>query len=126
VIAMTGSVRTGWRAAMPTMVAAALIGVGVTSCSSGPATRTDVCNAYDDLGRQLMQGNGLIGNPLFHKADDLAGVAKRYQAADLSSDATALHRIAKSDSTSGMELMQATTAIADLCGHPLGLGQTVG
>lgn len=119
--------RPGRKAVLVVLAPALIVATAaVASCSTGPSTQAEVCGAYDELGRQVLQGNGLFGNPLFHKADDLAGVAKRYEAADLSSDAAALHRIAKSDSTNGMEIMQATTAIANLCGHPLGLGDTVG
>jgi hypothetical protein len=118
------AVRMAVRAAV---IAAVLVGTAtLAGCSSGPSTRADVCGAYDDLGRQLLQGNGVFGNPVFHKADDLAGVAKRYQGADLTSDAAALHHIAKSDSTSGTQISQATSRIADLCGHPLGFGDLVG
>lgn len=99
---------------------------GVAGCSTGPASSADVCTAYDDLGRQLIKGNGVFGNPLFHKADHLGDLAKHYQGVDLTSDANALHHIAKADSTSGQEIMQATSGIADLCGHPLGLDDAFG
>lgn len=99
------------------LVMAALLPAG---CSTGPSTREQVCGSFDALGSQLLQGNGIIGNPLFHKVGNLADVAGRYHdGPDLTADAKALHRIAGSDSTSGTELMQATTHIAALCGHPL-------
>jgi hypothetical protein len=123
----TDSARAARAAVRAALAAAVLAGTGaLAGCVSGPSTQADVCGAYDDLGKQLMQGNGVLGNPLFHKADDLADVAKRYQATDLSTDAAALHRIAKSDSTSDQEIEQATPRIADLCGHPLGLGDLSG
>jgi hypothetical protein len=104
-----------------------LLGAGtLAACSSGPSTRAEVCSAYDDLGRQVLQGNGLFGNPVFHKADHLSDVAKRYGGADLSADSAALHHIAKSDSTSDAEITQATGGIADLCGHPLGITDPFG
>jgi len=47
-------------------------------------------------------------------------VASRYQGGQsLSGDAAGLRRVADSSSTSGAQLMNATTHIADLCGHPL-------
>lgn len=91
-------------------------------CTSSPSTQADVCKSFKELGDQLLRGNGVIGNPLFHKADALSHVASRYHGQDLSVDARALHRIAKSDSVSGEDLMNATTRIANLCGHPLAFG----
>ena len=91
----------------------------VAGCG-GPTTKQEVCDSFDALGTQFMQGNGIFGNPLFHKAEDLAGIAGRYDGEpDLSGDADRLQEIADSDSTSGLELMNATTHIAELCGHPL-------
>jgi hypothetical protein len=90
-----------------------------SGCSSEPSTQVEVCTTFGELGAQVLRGNGIFGNPLFHKADELSDVAKRYKGADLSGDAAALHRIAGDDSTSGVELMNATTHIAQLCGHRL-------
>jgi hypothetical protein len=53
-------------------------------------------------------------------------VARRYQGADLSADAASLHHIAKSDSTSELEIVRATPRIADLCGHSLDPGDLSG
>jgi hypothetical protein len=58
---------------------------------------------------------------LFHKAGDLGDLADRYPAQRLAADAEALKKIADSSSTSGGELMTATSQITNLCGHPLGL-----
>ena len=96
-------------------------------CTSKPATREEVCRSFDRLGVQLLQGNGIIGNLLFHRADELSDIAGRYHGEnELSADAEALHHIAQSDSTSGDELMKATRHIADLCGHPLGMNALFG
>jgi hypothetical protein len=97
-----------------------LTSVLISGCTSGPSTKEQVCTSFDALGTQLLQGNGIIGNPLFHKAAALADMAGRYPGSpNLADDAKALHRIAGGDSTSGMELTRATTHIAQLCGHPL-------
>jgi hypothetical protein len=96
--------------------------VVLAGCTSSPSTQADVCTSFKELGDQWLQGNGIIGNPLFRKADALSHVAGRYRGQDLSVDARALHRIAKSDSVSGQDLMNATTRIANLCGHPLAFG----
>jgi len=106
------------RVAMTAAISAVAVLVG---CSSTPSTDEDVCGSFNELGTQVLEGNGIIGNPLFQKVDELADVAGRYEGQpDLSGDAEALHEIADSDSTSGDELMNATMAIANLCGHPLG------
>ncbi|MEU6175537.1 molybdenum ABC transporter substrate-binding protein [Streptantibioticus parmotrematis] len=115
---------TRHRALVLTAVAPALALVVACGAPAGrPASRAEVCQGFDALGDQLLQGNGVFGNPLFHKAGDLAGLASRYQGQpDLSRDAAALHRIAGADSTTGADLMDATVNIATLCGHPLALG----
>jgi hypothetical protein len=101
--------------------------LGTSACSSGPTTKAQVCKSFDELGAQLVQGNGVFGNPLFHKAGKLADVADRYEDGDaLSSDAAQLHSIASSDSTDINALMNATTNIAALCGAPLGVGALLG
>lgn len=91
----------------------------LTGCSSGPSTKQELCAAYDDLGRQVLQGNGIIGNPVFHKAESLGDAAARYPDTDLSADAAALKKIASSKSTSGIELSAASRGVARVCGHPL-------
>ena len=109
------------------MLTLALAGVLVTGCTSGPSTKEQICASFDALGTQLTEGNGIIGNPLFHKAGALADVASRYHGEpNLAVDATALRRIADSDSTSGVELTRATVHIAQLCGHPLGTNALFG
>jgi hypothetical protein len=100
--------------------------VVVAGCSSAPSTKSDVCGAFDDVGTQLVQGNGL-GNPLFHKIGELAGAAGRYEgSADLSSDASSLHDLADAHSVSGLDLMEATQNIGSLCGHTFGANAMTG
>ncbi|MEU6080442.1 molybdenum ABC transporter substrate-binding protein [Streptomyces sp. NPDC047108] len=109
--------------------AAAGLMVAAVGCEkvAGPSSKAEVCKGFEELGTQLLQGNGVIGNPLFHKADDLGDLAESYEGtADLSQDANRLHEIADSDSTSGSELEGATRQVAALCGHPLGLGTGFG
>jgi hypothetical protein len=104
---------------------AALTALGVAGCAFGPSTRADVCQQFDDLGQKVANANGFFDNPVFTEAGDLAGTAGRYPGTpNLSSDAASLKQIADSDSTSVDELENATTHIAQLCGHPLGLGTT--
>jgi hypothetical protein len=111
------------RAALALLTTACL----VASCSLGPASKDDVCASFDALDKQLSHGNGIIGNPLFHKAGDLADVADRYNGTPtLASDAAEPHKIAKSKATSDMELANATRHIAQLCGHPLGTNALMG
>jgi hypothetical protein len=99
----------------------------LTACAQSPTNQEQVCASFDELGVQLLEGNGVIGNPLFHKVDRVAGMAERYEGTpSLAADAAALRRIADSDSTSGEELMEASTSIANLCGHPLGLNALFG
>jgi hypothetical protein len=110
-------------------LAAALSAVAaiVVGCSSTPATEAEVCSLFDELGTQLLEGNGIIGNPLFRKTEQLADLASRYEGApDLTADAEALQQIADSDSTSGEELMNASMGIANLCGHTLGINAMFG
>jgi hypothetical protein len=102
-----------------TMTVIVLGSLLLSRCSSGPSTQSEVCKTFDELGLQILQGNGIIGNPLFHKAEELSGIVKRYDGADLAEDAAALRKIADSDSTNSAELMNATTHIAALCGHAL-------
>lgn len=103
---------------------AALTALCVAGCAFGPTTRADVCQQFDDLGQKVANANGFFDNPVFTEAGDLAGTAGRYPGTSLSSDAVSLKQIADSDSTSVDELENATTHIAELCGHPLGLGTT--
>lgn len=109
------------------VVSLAAAGMLLSGCASRPAEKAEVCATFDDLGTQLMQGNGVFGNPLFNKTEDLAGVADRYVGTpSLVDDASALEQIADSDSTSGAELIAATGSIATLCGHPLGTNALFG
>ncbi|MET7280805.1 hypothetical protein ABZS29_21380 [Kribbella sp. NPDC005582] len=61
-------------------------------------------------------------NGVFRAAGDLAGTATRYEAsAQVQASASGIRKIAKSKSTTVNELRNATIAIAEVCGHPLGL-----
>jgi hypothetical protein len=100
----------------------ALLAVALAGCATEPSTKQDVCASFDELSEQIPQGNGFIGNPLFNRVKDLADVASRYEGEpDLSGDAADLKQIGESDSTTILEIMNATDDIAQLCGHPLGL-----
>ncbi|HEX4220925.1 MAG TPA: hypothetical protein VHZ97_01040, partial [Pseudonocardiaceae bacterium] len=112
------------RTILITTTAAALTVLGIAGCASGPTTRTEVCQQFDDLGQKYLATNGFFGNSVFDEAGDLADTASRYPGPDLSTDANALSQIANTNSTSGLELINATTHIAQLCGHPLGIGTT--
>jgi hypothetical protein len=102
------------------VVSLAVAGMLLSSCATEPADKAEVCTTFDDLGTQLLQGNGVFGNPLFSKTEDLADIADRYEGSpSLAGDAAALGEIADSESTSGAELIAATESIASLCGHPL-------
>jgi hypothetical protein len=93
-------------------------------CSSGgPATETQLCKQFDSLGSQLLQGNGIIGNPLFHATKELGDLARRYpNNVGVAADGAALKKIGGGESLSGGDLENATQHIADVCGHPLGIG----
>jgi hypothetical protein len=108
------------------LAAALFTAVALSGCSTQPSTRAQVCTTFGELGDQFVKGNGIIGNPLFHKADDLSDIAGRYAGSDLSADAKALHKLAKSDSVTGLQLMNATSHIAQLCGHPLAVPSLFG
>lgn len=108
------------------LVTAVLAVAVAAGCASGPSTKTELCASFTTLDKQLLKGNGVFGNPLFKAVDALGDVAARYPDARVSSDGAALHKIADSDSTSGGELMNATSHIANVCGHPLGLGALFG
>ncbi len=111
---------------LPLVVSAAMVGLTATACALGPTTQADVCAEFDKLGDRLLHANGVLDNALFGQADDLADVAERYAGEpDLAADAAALAAIADSDSTTSLALMDATSTIAGLCGHPLGAGALV-
>ncbi|HZN73126.1 MAG TPA: hypothetical protein VFC00_15770 [Micromonosporaceae bacterium] len=95
-----------------------------SGCSASPASKQEVCDSFDALGVQMLRANGIVDNPIFRAAESLADTADRYEGGGLSADAKRLHEISDSDATSVAELMGATTSIADLCGHPLGIGST--
>ncbi|MEU0653621.1 molybdenum ABC transporter substrate-binding protein [Streptomyces albogriseolus] len=104
------------------MAAAGLLVATTAACSMGPTTKEEVCDRYDSLGDRLGIGQ-VFGNPVFSAAGDLADVADRYEGPeDLSTDAQRLESIADSDSTSELELSEATRNVAVLCGHQLGSG----
>ncbi|MBB4905523.1 hypothetical protein [Actinophytocola algeriensis] len=105
-------------------VAACTVAIGVLApgCSLfGPTTKNEVCAEFDELGERYLAADGFIDNLLFIQAGALADVADRYDGTpSLGPDAEALEAISDSDSTDGLELMAATAAIAELCGHVLG------
>ena len=99
---------------------------GAAGCANGPSTQDEVCVAFAELGNELTSAS-VCGNPVFSKAEDLADLAERYEGTpSLARDAKALKDIADSERTSGAELMDATQAIAELCGHPLGINPGYG
>lgn len=97
---------------------------GLAACATGPVDRRALCTEFDTLGKDFLMGNGFFDNAVFSSADDLADLARRYQGGDLTQDADALQKIADADSTNGLQLMSATSGIAEVCGHELGMGTT--
>jgi hypothetical protein len=107
------------------LATAAVIGAaGLAGCATGPVDRRALCTEFDLLGSEMLLGTGFLDNAVFATADDLADLADRYQGGGLGRDADALARIADSDRTSGLELTNATSGTAEVCGHPLGFGTT--
>ena len=105
--------------------AAAVTAVAVLSgCGDrGPTTKAEVCDSFTQVSTQLLQGNGIIGNPLFSKVKDLGSTAQRFEGdPGVVSDGQKLADLGGKDTLSGADLMNASTNIATLCGHPLGLG----
>jgi hypothetical protein len=95
----------------------------LSGCGGGPASKAEVCDSFTQVGTQLLQGNGIIGNPLFSKVKDLGSTAQRYQGdPSVASDGQKLSDLGGGDTLSGGDLMTASANIANLCGHPLGLG----
>lgn len=91
-------------------------------CATGPTSRQEVCEEFDKLGQYALSANGVIDNLVFYTAGNLADTAKRYSGSeDLSNDASRLSGIADSSSTNNLELANATTHIAGLCGYPPGM-----
>jgi hypothetical protein len=65
-------------------------------------------------------------NAVFRRAGEMADAAAHYEASSrVKSEAPLIHKIADSDSTDTSELMNATQAVADVCGHPLGIGSSL-
>jgi hypothetical protein len=90
--------------------------------SSGPATKQDLCASFANLGQQVLSPH-LSDNVIFRDAGSLADTASRYDSDQTVKDSAArLKSIADGSSTSVSDLMNATTAIAAVCGHPLGIG----
>jgi hypothetical protein len=113
------------RTALAALAAAALL---LPACSSGPVTQSELCDGFDTLDTELLRGNAGIGNPLFDAAEDLGGLADRYDGPEnVSADAAALHAVDDDESTDSNELRNATTQISALCGRPpVGLGGLLG
>lgn len=105
-----------WALGLP-MAVPALIGCA----ADGPATKAELCSSFDAVSKELYRGV-FNDNGVFRKAGDLAGTVERYQAStQVQASAPGIRKIARSKSTSLNELRNATIAIADVCGHPLGL-----
>ncbi|MEU1126691.1 molybdenum ABC transporter substrate-binding protein [Streptomyces sp. NPDC005899] len=107
---------------------AALLVLTTTACGGfGPADKEEVCTGFDELNTQFVQGNGVMGNPLFRKTEEMADLADRYEGTpDLSKDAEGLHKVADADSMTGADLAENTTRIAELCDRPVGFGTGFG
>ena len=106
------------------LLALLVSGATITGCfSSEPTTRAALCEKFDALGTELMTTHILSDNAVFRRARDVADAAEHYEAASaVKAEAKRIRKIADSDSTSGLELRNATRAVADVCGHPLGFG----
>lgn len=107
-------------AVRPLLLVAAVLAMLASACSLAPTSKDQVCASYQSLLSQIPIGNLGFGNPLFTDAGDLSRVADRYTGGGLSSDATALQKISDADSTSILEISQATTHIAALCKKSVG------
>jgi hypothetical protein len=91
--------------------------------NSEPTTKATLCEKFDALGKELLTTHILSDNVVFRRAGDLADAAGRYEASPtVKAEAERIQKIADSDSTSGEQLLNATQAVADVCGHPLGIG----
>lgn len=114
------------RLARATLILALMVAVttGLAACG-GASDRASVCGAFDDLGKQALSPHPFSDSIIFRKARELADQAASYEKSSAVHDeADELKSIGKSDSTSLGEIRNATTAIATLCGHPLGIGTT--
>lgn len=109
------------RRAILVSVAVALLAAGCGSPE--PTTRAALCERFEALGKELLTPHVFSDNAVFRRAGDMADAAEHYQAsAAVQAEAKRLRKIADGDSTSGTELLNATQAVADVCGHPLGIG----
>lgn len=104
------------------MVGTATVLSVLSGCAAqGPATKDELCSDFDAVSNELYRGV-LNDNGVFRTAGDLAGTARRYQASSaVQASADGIEKISESKSTTLNELRNATIAIADVCGHPLGL-----
>jgi hypothetical protein len=106
------------------LLALMLSTVALTGCfSAEPTTKAALCEKFDALGTELLTPHLLSDNAVFRRAREVAAAAEHYEAAPaVQAEAKRIRKIADSDSTTGTELLNATQAVADVCGHPLGLG----
>ncbi|MFD7154248.1 hypothetical protein ACFV9C_06610 [Kribbella sp. NPDC059898] len=103
------------------IVAVGLLSVVAGCGAGGPSTKDDLCSDFDAVSNQLYRGV-FNDNGVFKAAGDLAGTARRYQASSaVQASADGIEKISKSKSTTLNQLRNSTIAIADVCGHPLGL-----
>ena len=120
------SMRQAFRASACAPFAALHLVMGMAACSTGPTTKTQLCSDFDELGTRISKANGVFDNGIFRQAGKLGSSAEAYEGADLARDAKRLKDISDSNSTSGLELMQASTGTASVCGHPLGTNALLG
>ncbi len=108
------------------ILAVILTTVVLAACiNSGPTTRASLCQKFDALGKEMLSMHLFSDNAVFRRAGDMADSAERYEASsEVEAEARRIRKIADSDSTSPSELLNATQAVADVCGHPLGLGSS--
>lgn len=94
----------------------------LSGCAAdGPATKAELCSDFDAVSNELYRGV-LSDNGVFRTAGRLADTAERYQdSSAVRASAAGIEKISESKSTTLNELRNATMAIADVCGHPLGL-----
>lgn len=86
----------------------------LTNCSGGETSTEDLCKEYDDLSAQLLEGNGIIGNPLFNAVGRLGRLAERHDDPDVAANGRVLSALADSDEIIGRQLDDATGAIAEV------------
>jgi hypothetical protein len=96
----------------------------LTGCfSTEPTTKSALCEKFDALGNEILTTHVFSDNAVFRRAGDLADAAARYEASPaVQAESKRIRKIADSDSTSGDQLLNGTRAVADVCGHPLGIG----